>query len=77
MPIYEFECEKCGEEFEQLVMGSGKVVQCPKCGSMDTNKKMSACAFKSGTSFVSTGKKASSGGACSGCTSTSCSTCGG
>ena len=75
MPIYEFECEKCGEDFEQLILGSGKVVQCPRCGSKNTRKRMSACAFKSGSSFSGTGAKAS--GSCSGCTSTNCSSCGG
>jgi len=75
MPIYEFECGQCGEDFEQLILGSGVVVQCPKCGSKDTKKKMSACAFKTGSNFKGTGSKAS--GACSGCTSTNCSSCGG
>ncbi len=75
MPIYEFVCPKCGEEFEELVLGSNKSVICKKCGSPEVEKKMSAFAFKAGTKFVGTGKKATS--ACSGCTSTSCSSCGG
>ena len=37
MPLYEFSCAKCGEQFEELVMSSkpeaiAKVV-CPECGS--------------------------------------------
>lgn len=75
MPIYEYVCEECGEEFEELVLGSRNQVACPKCSSNRCTKKMSAFAFKSGTTFVGTGKKAASG--CSGCTSSSCSTCGG
>jgi len=75
MPIYEFICTECGEEFEELVLGSNKSVKCKKCGCADVEKKMSAFAFKSGAKFVGTGKKASS--ACSGCTSTSCGSCGG
>lgn len=76
MPIYEFVCSECGEEFEELVLGSNKNVKCKKCKSPNVEKKMSAFAFKSGAKFVGTGKKAS-GGACSGCTSTSCGSCGG
>ncbi|WP_022853827.1 FmdB family zinc ribbon protein [Thermodesulfatator atlanticus] len=73
MPIYEFTCADCGETFEELVLG-GKIegLKCPKCGSERVEKIMSACAFKSGAKFVS----ASGSSACSGCTATSCSSCG-
>ncbi len=76
MPIYEYVCNACGEEFEQLVFSSDEVIKCRSCGSGDTTKKMSAFAMKCGDRFVGTGKKASSGG-CAGCTSTNCSSCGG
>ena len=76
MPIYEFVCEECGKEFEELIMGGRREVQCPACSSARCRKKMSAFAFKSGSNFVGTGKKASVGG-CSGCSSSSCATCGG
>ncbi len=76
MPIYEFVCEECGKEFEELVLGSNRDVKCPACSSQRCNKKMSAFAFKSGTTFVGTGKKAQGGG-CSGCSSSSCASCGG
>jgi putative FmdB family regulatory protein len=33
MPIYEFECEDCGERFEELVLGGAVEVSCPACGS--------------------------------------------
>lgn len=75
MPIYEFKCEECGREFEELILGSSKEVTCPGCSSTKCTKKMSAFAFKSGATFVGTGKKA--GTSCSGCTSSSCSSCGG
>jgi putative FmdB family regulatory protein len=74
MPIFEFACSDCGEEFEELMLGSKKAVSCPKCGSSRTQKQMSSFAFKAGYKFVGTGKKASSG--CTGCTSSSCSSCG-
>ena len=31
MPIYEFECQACGERFEELV-GADAVPPCPACG---------------------------------------------
>jgi len=31
MPIYEYRCDLCGEEFEELVFGSSPEVNCPKC----------------------------------------------
>lgn len=74
MPIYEFECKECGEEFETLVLGSRDQVTCPRCGSSKAQKKMSTCAFKAGHKFVGTGKKA--GAACTGCTSSTCGSCG-
>ncbi len=74
MPIYEFCCKNCGEEFEELVMGTNPEVRCPKCKSNDVVKKMSAFAFKSGCKFVPSGGKG--GGSCSGCTSSNCSSCG-
>jgi putative FmdB family regulatory protein len=77
MPIYEYMCKDCGEEFEELIIGSQKTVKCRKCGSVNTDKKMSSFAFKAGATFRGTGKKAEAGGGCSGCTATSCSTCGG
>ncbi|RJP57376.1 MAG: zinc ribbon domain-containing protein, partial [Deltaproteobacteria bacterium] len=31
MPIYEYKCDLCGKEFEELVLGSSPKVNCPKC----------------------------------------------
>jgi putative FmdB family regulatory protein len=43
MPIYEFRCGECGNEFETLVLGSREdAVGCPVCGSKDTKKILSA-----------------------------------
>ena len=33
MPIYEYECEACGERFEELVAVTTAEVPCPECGS--------------------------------------------
>ncbi len=72
MPIYEFQCQECGETFEELVLG-GRVegIRCRKCQSEKVRKLMSACGFKSEKGFVSS----VSSGACSGCAGGTCSTC--
>ncbi|MBW1927280.1 MAG: zinc ribbon domain-containing protein [Deltaproteobacteria bacterium] len=74
MPIYEYVCTACGENFEELVLGSGTDIKCPKCGALGAQKKVSAFAFKSGHKFAGTGKKSS--GLCTGCTSSDCRSCG-
>jgi putative FmdB family regulatory protein len=44
MPIYEYECNHCGEPFEKIVRFSeaDQIPACPKCESKDTHKKISA-----------------------------------
>ena len=49
MPIYEFTCEKCSEDFETLVRSSeweGEV-ECPSCGSEKVDKRWSVFAAAS------------------------------
>ena len=75
MPIFEFHCKKCDKIFERLVFRSDEVVECPDCGERGVNKLMSSCAAKVGHKFTSTSKPAA-GGSCSGCSATSCSSCG-
>lgn len=71
MPIYEYKCNKCANEFEVLVLGSNDEVHCPKCQDADVSRLMSGFAHKSeGAPMVS-----SSGGGCSSCSGGSCSTC--
>ncbi|MCA9046000.1 MAG: zinc ribbon domain-containing protein [Planctomycetaceae bacterium] len=41
MPIFEFHCENCHNEFEELVRPSDKPV-CPRCESKKLTKLMSA-----------------------------------
>ena len=73
MPIFEFVCQKCGKEFERLVFRNNEAVECPDCGEQSVNKLMSTCSAKVGYKFTSGSKPA---GSCSGCSSTSCSSCG-
>ena len=43
MPIYEYACHKCGQEFETLVR-SGTIPDCPSCHSTELEKKLSVFA---------------------------------
>ena len=40
MPIYEFECARCGERFEELV-SAGTTAPCPQCRSSDVTRRFS------------------------------------
>jgi putative FmdB family regulatory protein len=42
VPIYEFECEKCGARFEELVTAGAVAVACAECGSARTQRLMSS-----------------------------------
>jgi putative FmdB family regulatory protein len=71
MPIYEFKCLKCDEEFEALVFGSNDKVDCPQCKGDRLKRLMSACVHKS-----SGGSRPASGSSgCASCSSTNCSSC--
>lgn len=76
MPIYEYKCEKCGNEFEQLVFGQ-ECPSCPKCESDKVCRLMSCCQFKSATPIGQAPvSSSSSGSSCGGCSATSCAGCG-
>ncbi|TIH13709.1 zinc ribbon domain-containing protein [Marinifilum sp. JC120] len=50
MPIYEYKCNVCGLEFEELVFpSSSDNPVCPECKSPDTGKLLSS--FSGGASF--------------------------
>lgn len=66
MPIFEYACEKCGNEFEMLVFG-GRKVSCPKCGNEEVRKKLSV--------FGMSGVESSGSSGCTSCSSGSCSSC--
>ncbi|THB77544.1 MAG: zinc ribbon domain-containing protein [Desulfobulbaceae bacterium] len=49
MPIYEFKCNDCGNEFEELLKSSDiSEIVCPECKSKGINKIMSSGSFKLG-----------------------------
>ncbi|HET6654750.1 MAG TPA: zinc ribbon domain-containing protein [Gammaproteobacteria bacterium] len=64
MPIYEYQCQACGEEMEAWQKISDQPLKkCPACGKMKLQKLVSAAGFrlKGGgwyeTDFKSSGKK--------------------
>ena len=75
MPIYEFRCKKCKQEFEYLVLGSDKPV-CPGCHSKNVCRLMSACGFVSKGGGGDTVRKSAAASSCGSCSSGSCAGCG-
>jgi putative FmdB family regulatory protein len=47
MPIYEYNCEPCENQFELLIRGSETAV-CPQCGSKRLDKLLSVPAAHTG-----------------------------
>lgn len=71
MPIYEFICKKCGNQFEALVsIGEEKNVSCKSCGNKNVQKLFSSFGIGGGSSRLS-----SSSEACTTCSTNSCDTC--
>ncbi|NLJ85589.1 MAG: zinc ribbon domain-containing protein [Firmicutes bacterium] len=69
MPLREFQCKNCGEQFEELVRSDTKVT-CPKCKSEEVHGLLSVFGFRSsGPSGGSTS------GGCGSCAGGHCSTC--
>jgi putative FmdB family regulatory protein len=47
MPLYEYRCKACGEQFEYLFRSSSPPAQCPACASADLEQLISHSAFHS------------------------------
>ena len=76
MPIYEYHCNECNNNFEYLVFGKQDPEECPECSSKKINRLLSACSFKTKGAGGQTVKSSAADSSCSGCTAASCSTCG-
>lgn len=63
MPIYEYECGKCGHFFEKLVFARDKEedIKCPSCGTADARRQMSAAVVSSKNDAPSCSPSPSSG----------------
>lgn len=70
MPIYEYRCNACKEDFEKLVFGN-RAVECPKCSSAEVSKKLSVF----GMSGVEKPFAGASSTGCTSCSKGSCSSC--
>jgi putative FmdB family regulatory protein len=47
MPIYEYQCQACGHEFEALQkISDAALTDCPSCSQAELKKKISAAAFR-------------------------------
>jgi putative FmdB family regulatory protein len=44
MPLYDFHCRSCGEEFERLVRGDD-IAECPSCSGHDVERLPSTFAL--------------------------------
>ena len=71
MPIYEYVCEDCGNEFDirRSFSEMEKEVECVNCRSTQTRKKLSRCYSKSegGSSGSTKNCGSCSGGSCAHC----------
>ena len=47
MPLFEYRCAKCGEEFEFLERHSSPAAKCPACGGAELEKLISRSAVSS------------------------------
>lgn len=56
MPIYEYECQKCGEKFEDFRWPNEdeKSLKCPKCGAEKPKRKISTVANNSSNNSCET-----------------------
>ena len=70
MPIYEYQCKDCNNEFEDLVLNRASEPQsCPQCGSSKITRLVSTFGMIGETRRGTTSS-------CAGCKSHSCSSCG-
>ncbi|MBO4345286.1 MAG: zinc ribbon domain-containing protein [Victivallales bacterium] len=70
MPIYEYECQKCGKVFSHLHRRLNDAAPaCPECGASDVKKKFSSFSAKVQTSGCAHADSCPSGGhqCCPGC----------
>ena len=74
MPIFEYHCPSCDEDFEKIVFNDKTKVRCPRCEGSKVTKKVSTFSFKSGSGNVASSSSSTSAG-CSSCASHHCSTC--
>jgi putative FmdB family regulatory protein len=64
MPIYEYACGSCGNEFETLVRQSSPAPECPHCHGTQLNKKLSTFSAIGGGNTMAASDMPSPCGSC-------------
>jgi putative FmdB family regulatory protein len=67
MPIFEYICSHCRQQFETIVRSSREKINCPKCNSTAVVKQLSVFSSRASGSEA----EAARGGGC-GCTPQTC-----
>ncbi|MGI5864292.1 MAG: FmdB family zinc ribbon protein [Myxococcales bacterium] len=77
MPLYEYRCDACAIQFEELVRSQAEQVNCPKCGTNEVKRQMSTFAMHGSrsSSEVPLPSSSSKRSGCGGCSGGSCSSC--
>lgn len=45
MPVYEYRCDRCAEQFEELLRTADETgISCPRCGSTELTRRFSSFA---------------------------------
>lgn len=66
MPIYEYVCDGCRQQFERYVKAWGEAVSCPACASGSVQKQLSRFAMAAGRGPSAGPEPAASGACCGG-----------
>ena len=67
MPIYEYQCQTCGQHFDKLVRfgENDQGIECPACRSNETRKQLSTFASRGAGGSLSTASNSSCGSSAS------------
>ena len=73
MPLYEYHCTRCDDDFEVLVRSAGDKPKCPTCAGRRVTRKLSLFGMSAGSR--SDGGRPAGGSGCAGCRASSCAGC--
>ena len=71
MPLYEYQCSDCGDEFEVLVLDSDEIIKCVSCDSENIGKQFSTFGLGNSNESLGIFDSKDSGG----CSQSSCCCC--
>lgn len=72
MPIYEYACPGCGQDFEKLLFRTDERVECPACGSAEVRRRLSSFSVGRSAPKMGTTCDFPSGGGCGSCPAGGC-----